>query len=415
MSRQKTHAYHLQLKTEGPVLAVDGFRAHGVHAGLKSSRKDVCLIVSDRPSVAAGVFTKNKFAAAPIHVTRAHVADGDVRAIVVNSANANACTGKQGLRDAVKMADTSAELLGLRADQVAVCSTGIIGEPLDMEKVLKGIHGAAEGLPNPDPVAAAEAITTTDSRRKMVHATVKVGDRTFHIGGIAKGSGMIHPNMATMLGFLVTDAPVGHQDLQDALANAADVSYNMISVDGDESTNDAVIMLANGAEGGQAITPDTVEWDGFTAALNAACQSLAKQIAADGEGASKLMEIVVAHAASRAEARDAARTIASSSLVKAAVHGGDPNWGRIVAALGQSRAFVDPDRVDVTYGPAEEAVAVLTQGTPCGLEAEERASKHIAGGTVRIVVDLGIGDYEATAWGCDLTPEYVTFNSAYTT
>lgn len=405
---------HIHKPDQAAILAVRGFRAHGVHAGIKKARRDVCLIVSDGPAVGAGVFTQSAFAAAPVQISRAHVATGDVRAIVCNAGNANACTGDKGLADAMRMADLSAALLNLEPQQIAVCSTGIIGTPLDMTKVEAGIYGAAAGLANPDASTAAEAILTTDSGVKATTYDIHAGARTFRVAGIAKGSGMIHPNMATMLGFLITDAPVGHEDLQDALTAATGVSYNMITVDGDTSTNDTVLVLANGAEGGAALTPDAPEWAAFQAGLNAACIDLAKQIAADGEGAGKLMEVTVTGAKSEQAARRAARTVAGSNLVKAAVHGGDPNWGRIVAALGRAEADVDPHKVTVSFGVGAQAVTVVEGGEPCD-GAKKAAALQLTGTEVVISISLGSGQAAATAWGCDLSPEYVTFNSAYTT
>ncbi|MFO1533487.1 MAG: bifunctional glutamate N-acetyltransferase/amino-acid acetyltransferase ArgJ, partial [Thermoplasmatota archaeon] len=310
---------------------VPGFQAQGVWAEIKKKRRDVALIVSDRPSKGAAVFTQNAFAAAPVLVSREHVENGDIRAIVVNAGNANACTGEQGLADARAMAAHAAAALGLSPDQFIVCSTGIIGRPLPLEKVLAGIDGCAAMLGDAVGGEAAEAITTTDSHPKHVFVEVRVdsgkGARTFHIAGIAKGAGMIHPNMATMLAFLVTDVPTNSTFLQANLREAVNATFNMITIDGDQSTNDTCAVIANGAVGGPAIRKGTVEAEAFQAGLQVACKALAKHIAGDGEGATSLMEVAVEGAATLADARTVARAVASSNLVKSALHGRDPNWG----------------------------------------------------------------------------------------
>lgn len=398
------------------ILTVRGVRAMGVHAGLKKDRPDVALIVSDGPATTlAAVFTQNAFAAAPVHLSRQHVADGDVRAIVVNSGNANACTGRQGLRDALQMARTTAEELGIRPDQVLVCSTGRIGIRMPMEKVEAGIRDCAGKLDSAVGGEVANAILTTDSGPKEASRTFTVGDQTCTVAGIAKGAGMIHPNMATMLGFLVTDATVPAPALRQALAHATDRSFNQISVDGDESTNDTAALMATGAAGTGELTPEHPDWDAFQDAVTGLCQDLAKRIAADGEGATKLVHVTVEGARSDTDARLVARAIGSSNLVKSAVHGSDPNWGRIVSAAGQTRVPIDPDIVDVHLGAPGDTVAVLTAGEPCPDETLEDARARMAGSDVAVHVHLHAGTGSGAAWGCDLTPDYVTFNSAYTT
>ncbi len=394
---------------------VPGILAQGVHANIKKKRRDVALIVSDRPSRGAAVFTQNAFAAAPVLLSRLHVQNGDVRAIVCNSGNANACTGEQGLADAKAMAEATGKALGIKADQVIVCSTGIIGRPMPIEKVLAGIDDAAQTLGNAKGGEAAEAITTTDSHPKTVFVEVKAQGRTFHVAGIAKGAGMIHPNMATMLSFLVTDAPLTGTLLQHQLKAAVDATYNMITIDGDQSTNDTVALLANGAEGGENLREGTVELEAFQAGLTMACRDLARQIAGDGEGATALLEVVVEGASTLEDARTIARAVCKSNLVKSALHGKDPNWGRVVAAVGACDAHVEAGRVSLWFESGNTSVPVLERGEPLPGNLLAQAADVLKAPEVRIRVHLGLGPYRAEAWGCDLSEEYVTFNSAYTT
>ncbi|MEA3202513.1 MAG: glutamate N-acetyltransferase / amino-acid N-acetyltransferase [Thermoplasmata archaeon] len=394
---------------------VPGFRAQGVWAQIKKKSKDVCLIVSDRPSKGAAVFTQNAFCAAPVTVSRAHVENGDIRAIVCNAGNANAVTGEQGLADARAMAAHAAKALGLSPDQFIVCSTGIIGRPLPLDKVRKGIDECARTLYQAEGGEAAEAITTTDSHPKHVFVQVEVGGREFHVAGIAKGAGMIHPNMATMLAFLVTDAPFNATLLQAQLKQAVDATFNMITIDGDQSTNDTCAIIANGAAGGPNLRKGTVEAEAFQAGLQLACKTLAKHIAGDGEGATSLLEVRVEGANTLADARTIARAVAKSNLVKSALHGKDPNWGRIVAAVGACGATVDPGKVSVRFESSQGSVPVMTSGEPLGGTSLKEANAVLQASEVRILVTLGLGEHSAEAWGCDLSEEYVTFNSAYTT
>jgi glutamate N-acetyltransferase/amino-acid N-acetyltransferase len=394
---------------------VPGFRAQGVWAQIKKKSKDVCLIVSDRPSKGAAVFTQNAFCAAPVLVSREHVENGDIRAIVCNAGNANAVTGEQGLADARAMAAHAAKALGLQPDQFIVCSTGIIGRPLPLDKVKHGIDACARTLYQAQGGEAAEAITTTDSHPKHVFVEVNVAGRQFHVAGIAKGAGMIHPNMATMLSFLVTDAPFNATYLQAQLKQAVDATFNMITIDGDQSTNDTCAIIANGAAGGPNLRKGTVEAEAFQAGLQLACKTLAKHIAGDGEGATALLEVRVEGANTLADARLIARSVAKSNLVKSALHGKDPNWGRIVAAVGACGALVDPSRVSVRFESAKGSVPVLAAGEPLGGASLKEANAVLQEPEVRILVQLGVGAHSAEAWGCDLSEEYVTFNSAYTT
>jgi glutamate N-acetyltransferase/amino-acid N-acetyltransferase len=394
---------------------VPGFRAQGVWAQIKKKSRDVCLIVSDRPSKGAAVFTQNAFCAAPVVVSREHVENGDIRAIVCNAGNANAVTGEQGMADARAMAAHAAKALSLQADQFIVCSTGIIGRPLPLDKVKHGIDECARTLLRAEGGEAAEAITTTDSHPKHVFVQVTVGGREFHIAGIAKGAGMIHPNMATMLSFLVTDAPFNATFLQAQLKQAVDATFNMITIDGDQSTNDTCAIIANGAAGGPNLRKGSAEAEAFQAGLQLACKTLAKHIAGDGEGATALLEVRVEGANTLADARTIARAVTKSSLVKSALHGKDPNWGRIVAAVGACGAQVDPGKVSVRFESSHGSVPVMTSGEPLGGASLKEANAVLQASEVRILVQLGMGPYAAEAWGCDLSEEYVTFNSAYTT
>jgi glutamate N-acetyltransferase/amino-acid N-acetyltransferase len=410
----KARPYTVALVPDRHLNHVPGFRAQGVWAQIKKKSRDVCLIVSDRPSKGAAVFTQNAFCAAPVLVSREHVENGDIRAIVCNAGNANAVTGEQGLRDAREMAAHAARALKLQPDQFIVCSTGVIGRPLPLDKVKAGIDECARTLDQATGGEAAEAITTTDSHPKPVFVQVDVAGRRFNIAGIAKGAGMIHPNMATMLAFLVTDAPITSSFLQASLKEAVNATFNMITIDGDQSTNDTCAIIANGAAGGPNLRKGTVEAEAFQAGLKEACKVLAKHIAGDGEGATALLEVRVEGASTLDDARTIARSVAKSNLVKSALHGKDPNWGRIVAAVGACGANVDPNRVSVRFESSLGSVPVLDEGEPLGTTLKD-ANAVLQAKEVRILVTLGLGPHAAEAWGCDLSEEYVTFNSAYTT
>lgn len=400
--------------TDGTLQEVPGFRTSGVHAGLKSSDRDVALIVCDRPASAAAVTTTNRVQAAPLTVTRDHLSDGRARAIVVNSAVANACTGPRGLEDAYAMAEVAADALDLAPQEVLVASTGIIGEPLPMETVEAGIADAADALETADPGDAAEAIMTTDTLPKQVLVEVATSQGPVRIGGLAKGSGMIHPDMATMLAFLGTDADLPPDLLEQELGDAVDETFNMITVDGDTSTNDMVAALASGASGVR-IQPGSDDLEAFRAGLEEACAELAKLICRDGEGAGTLLEVRVEGAAGDDDARRAAKAVAGSSLVKTAVFGADPNWGRILAALGYSGADLDPDAVDVTVANHVGEVRLVEAGRAVPDADGALAGEILAQDEVVVHADLGAGSADATAWGCDLSKEYVEINSAYRT
>lgn len=395
------------------VTAPQGFLAGAAAAGIRGrddGRLDVAVLCSQKPAVPAAVYTANRIQAAPLQVTRRHAAAGLMRAVVVNSGNANACTGPRGESDALAMAQAVAEVLHVPAQQVGVASTGVIGVPLPLDRVLQGARQAALSLSADGAERAARAILTTDTFTKQAAVTVEAGELGVTIGGMAKGSGMIHPNMATMLAFLTTDAIVDPGSWQRALRTVVNRTFNRITVDGDTSTNDMVLALANGARGGPPLTDASPSWPAFLAGLETVALSLARDIARDGEGATRLVEVVVRGAETEDEAAQAARAVAGSSLVKAAVHGADPNWGRILAALGRSGVPVDPDRTGVWIGPVQ--VAANGQGLPF---SEEEARAALRRDPVRLAVDLGRGRSEATAFGCDLTAGYVEINAAYRT
>ena len=397
-----------ELILSGGVSSASGFLAGAVHAGIKSTDElDLAILCSEVLCTAAGVFTTNQIKSAPIILSRRHIAKGQAQAVVVNSGCANACTGGQGLADALEMANLAAARLGLSPEHILVASTGVIGVPLPMDKIKTGIleikptRGGGQDF--------CRAMMTTDTRPKEIAVQVDAGGAKFTIGGAAKGAGMIHPNMATMLCFITSDAAVSAEFLPVALQKAIDCSFNMISIDGDTSPSDCAFLLANGLAGNEPIGFDN--GDAFQEALNAVCTHLAKSIARDGEGATKLIEITVQGAADQAGARQAARTITSSPLVKAAIHGNDPNWGRIVAALGRSGAAVSEDKLDVYLND----VCIMKQGRPTSFSKQEMISALSNSDDVLIRLCLNLGDGQATAWGCDLSEEYVRINSEYMT
>jgi len=397
----------------GGVTAPAGFTAAGVCADIKGkggTKKDVALLASRVPCTAAGVYTTNLVKAAPVLLTRERTEAGRLQAVVANSGNANACTGEQGLRDAAEMARLAAEALGISPELVGVASTGVIGVPLPMDRVAAGIAAAAAALSEAGGDDAALAIMTTDTFPKQTAVQVTIGGATVTIGAMAKGSGMIHPNMATMLGFVTTDADVDAAALRSALQEATERSFNMITVDGDTSTNDMVVVLANGLAGNPRITADSVHYREFADALAAVLIHLAKEIARDGEGATKLIEVRVKGAPTLADARKAARSVCGSNLVKAAVFGEDANWGRVLAALGYSGAQFDPAKVDLWLGD----VQMMRAGEPLAFD-EETAARVLSRKEVVFTADLHAGDAEATAWGCDLTYDYVKINGSYRT
>jgi glutamate N-acetyltransferase/amino-acid N-acetyltransferase len=412
----------------GAITRVPGFRASSAACGLKQSgQPDLALVVCDRAATAAGVFTTNAFRAAPVSYDAALLArrpPPQVRAVAANAGNANACTGEQGLRDAQRMAKLAESCLSLPPDSVLVMSTGVIGHLMPMDKVEQGIRAAAQGLSPRGGADAARAIMTTDLVPKEAYARVQVGDAGVAIGGMAKGSGMIHPALApltpeagpataphaTMLSVIVTDARVAADALQASLETAANASFNRITVDGDTSTNDTVLVLASGGAGGPELHVGSQGYDDFCTALTSVCTSLARQIARDGEGATRLVEIVVRGAASDTDAERAAKTIATSPLVKTAIFGADPNWGRILAAVGRSGAQVEPGRTSLWLG----GIRLVAGGMPLSFVAGE-ARSMLSSAEVSITVDLGLGAGRATVWTCDLSYKYVEINAEYHT
>ena len=397
----------IQLES-GNATSPKGFRAAGVHCGIKREKPDLALLVSDAAASVAGVFTTNKVKAAPVRYTQAAVARGRAQAIVVNSGNANACTGEPGLADAAEMARLAGTALDLDTDLVLVASTGVIGVPLPMEAIRDGIPRAAKALTS-DGRDAAEAIRTTDRFAKTAAVRLEIGGVTVTIGGMAKGAGMIHPNMATTLCFLTTDAALPPAVLRLALSRAVAESFNSITVDGDTSTNDTVLLLANGGAGGHPITNGS-ELTRFTAGLTAVASELAKMVVRDGEGATRLVAIEVSGALSNVEAHQAAMTVANSLLVKTALHGGEPNWGRILAALGRSGVEMAEEKTDVFFGDLEVVRGGLGVEGVWNAAAAALEEKEI---TVKI--RLGIGSGAARVWTCDLSEEYVRINGSYTT
>ncbi|SFT25691.1 bifunctional ornithine acetyltransferase/N-acetylglutamate synthase [Paenibacillus sp. BC26] len=399
---------------EGSVTTPKGFKAGGLHCGLKkTTRHDLGAIVCEVPAAAAGVYTTNVFQAAPIQVTRESIgAGGKLRAVIVNSGNANACTGKQGDADAYEMRSAFAEAIGVPAEQVAVASTGVIGELLKMDRVRGGIAELPARLAASYEAADdfCQAILTTDLVKKEVCVSVTVDGKVVHIAGASKGSGMIHPNMATMLGFVTTDAEIGSEALQTLLRQVTDVTFNMITVDGDTSTNDMLVAMASGFAGNEELHAGHHDYAAFADGLRYVCEVLAKAIARDGEGATKLVEVQVRGAESNDAAQAIAKTVIGSSLVKSAVFGADANWGRIIAAVGRAGVPVNPETVDIALGD----IVTLTQSRPIAFD-EEAALVYLKGDTVVIHVDLHMGEGVATAWGCDLTYDYVRINAAYRT
>ncbi|MFC4972373.1 bifunctional glutamate N-acetyltransferase/amino-acid acetyltransferase ArgJ [Paenibacillus sp. GCM10023248] len=397
---------------EGTVTTPKGFRAGGLHCGLKKTERfDLGAIVCDVPAAAAGVYTLNAFQAAPLRVTQESIAQGGkLQAMIVNSGNANACTGQQGEDDAYAMRAASAKALGVAEHHVGVTSTGVIGELLPMGKVLSGIEQLPQRIQADGGEDFCQAILTTDLVQKMTCVRLTVGGKEVHIAGAAKGSGMIHPNMATMLGFMTTDAPIESEHLQALLSRITDNTFNMITVDGDTSTNDMVVVMASGLAGGETLTPAHPDWEAFAAGFQYVGEYLAKAIARDGEGATKLIETTVIGAENDEAARKIVKSIIGSSLVKSAVYGADANWGRIIAAVGYSGQPVNVNTVDIRLGD----IAVLEQSRPVKFD-EEAALSYLKTDTIQIHVNLHMGAGKATGWGCDLTYDYVRINAAYRT
>ncbi len=399
---------------EGGVCAAKGFTASGVHAGIRKNRtkKDLALIYSQTKAACASVYTTNKVKGAPLTVTKNHIADGYAQAIICNSGNANTCNAN-GIEIAELTSKLLAKELGVSASDIVVASTGVIGQPLDITPIQKGIPALVKGLGN-NSEAAAEGIMTTDTKKKEIAVKFTVGGKECAIGGIAKGSGMIHPNMATMLVFITTDCKISPAMLQKALSSDIAETFNMVSVDGDTSTNDMVTVLANGEAGNAEITSEGEDFDCFMKALNTVTVFLCRKIAGVGEGATKLLECEVTGAKDKATAKTVAKSVICSSLVKAAMFGADANWGRVLCAIGYSGADVNVDGIDVCFKSKAGVIEVCKNGA--GIEfSEEKAKEVLSEEEIVISVALSDGSASSVAWGCDLTYEYVKINGDYRT
>ena len=402
-------------RIEGSVCAPKGYSAAGVHCGIRANqaKKDLALIVSDKIANAAAVYTSNLVKGAPLLVTKENLADGKARAVICNSGNANTCNAN-GIEVAETMAKLTGDVLGIPAGDVVVASTGVIGQPLPVERIEAALPDLA-GMLRPEGQAdAARAILTTDTVAKEVAVEFTLGGRTCRLGGIAKGSGMIHPNLATMLVFLTTDAAISSEMLHKALSEDVKNTFNMVSVDGDTSTNDMVSILANGLAGNAEITEDGADFAEFMKALNSVTVALCRMIAGDGEGATKLLSCIVTGAKDEPTAKTVAKSVICSSLTKAAMFGADANWGRVLCAIGYSGAGVDVSRVDVAFRSAKGVVEVCKMGAGV-VFSEEIAKQILLEPEIDILVELNDGEGSATAWGCDLTYDYVKINGDYRT
>ena len=399
---------------QGGVCAAKGFTANGVHCGIRKNKtkRDLALIVSETQASAAAVYTQNLVKGAPLTVTKNNIANGKASAVICNSGNANTCNAN-GIEIAEQTCELLANELGIDKTDVVVASTGVIGQPLNITPIANGIPELVKGLGAHSDLAC-EGIMTTDTRPKEIAFEFTVGGKACHIGGIAKGSGMIHPNMATMLVFVTTDCAISPKMLAKALSADVKDSFNMISIDGDTSTNDMVSVLANGMAGNEEITCDGADFDAFCEALNAVTVYLCRQIAADGEGATKLLECKVCGGKDETAAKTVAKSVICSSLFKAAMFGADANWGRVLCAIGYSGADVDVQKVGVSFRSAKGEITVCVNGA--GVEfSEEKAKEILLEKEIEILITLGDGNASATAWGCDLTYDYVKINGDYRT
>ena len=402
---------------QGGVCAAQGFRANGVHCGIRKNKikKDLALIVSDVPAASAAVYTTNLVKGAPLLVTKKHLSNGVAQAMICNSGNANTCNAN-GVEIAERMSELVAEITGIKKEDVIVASTGVIGQPLDITPIKAGLPSLVSGL-SADQLggrAAAEAIMTTDTISKEVAVEFEIGGKTCRLGGIAKGSGMIHPNMATMLVFITTDVSISSEMLAKALSSDIQKTFNMVSIDGDTSTNDMVSVLANGMAQNPKIVADGADFEIFMKALNTVTVQLCRLLAGDGEGATKLLECKVTGAESVAVAKTVAKSVICSSLLKSAMFGADANWGRVLCAIGYSGATLDVNKIDVAFRSAKGTVAVCKNGA--GIDFSEEIAKEILlENEIEILVSLGDGAFDSTAWGCDLTYDYVKINGDYRT
>ena len=400
---------------KGGVCAAKGYRANGIYCGIRRNRtkKDLSLIVSEKPASCAAVYTTNLVKGAPLTVTKQHLSDGVARAIICNSGNANTCNA-DGIYIAEEMCRMTAGALGIPDGDVVVASTGVIGQPLDLTPIKNGIPSLVAGLSDKGGDDAAEGIMTTDTIKKEAAVQFSIGGKTCVIGGMAKGSGMIHPNMATMLVFITTDAAISPEMLQKALGEDVGKTFNMISVDGDTSTNDMVVVMANGMAGNEQITEEGRAFSTFMKALNTVTVCLCRMIASDGEGATKLLECSVSGAPDIQTAKTVAKSVVCSNLTKAAMFGADANWGRVLCAIGYSGAPVKVDRIDVSFQSRAGVIKVCENGSGVAF-SEEEAKKILSEDEIGILVDLKDGESGSTAWGCDLTYDYVKINGDYRT
>ena len=403
-------------KIKGGVTAAEGFLAASTAAGIKyKDRKDMAMIYSVKPCVAAGTFTTNIVKAAPVKWDQEIVYKSPAaQAVVINAGIANACTGEEGLSYCKKTAEKTAELMGIAADSVLVASTGVIGKQLPIDRICQGVEAMTEklGADTKSGHEAALAIMTTDTHEKEVAVEFEIAGKKVTMGGMCKGSGMIHPNMCTMLSFVTTDAAISKELLQEALSQTVTDSYNMISVDGDTSTNDTCLVLANGMAENATIDKKGLEYDTFVAALSYVNETLAKMMAGDGEGATALFEVKIIHAASKEQAVTLSKSVVTSSLTKAAIYGHDANWGRILCAMGYSGAQFDPEQVDLYFESAAGKIAIIKDGVALDY-SEEEATKILSEKEVTAIADIKMGEAAATAWGCDLTYDYVKINADY--
>ncbi|MBQ8648970.1 MAG: bifunctional glutamate N-acetyltransferase/amino-acid acetyltransferase ArgJ [Clostridia bacterium] len=399
----------------GGVCAAKGFKANGVHCGIRKNRskRDLALIFSEVKANAAAVYTTNLVKGAPLLVTKKHLESGKAQAIICNSGNANTCNAN-GIEIAEQMSDLTAKALNIDADDIVVASTGVIGQPLEIAPIENGLPELVKGLDDNGSLSAAEAIMTTDTVDKQVAVEFSIGGKVCRMGGIAKGSGMIHPNMATMLVFITTDAAISSEMLSAALSSDITNTFNMVSIDGDTSTNDMVTVLANGLAGNKEISSFDDDYATFITALNTVTVNLCRMIAGDGEGATKLLECKVSGADNLGTAKTVAKSVICSSLLKAAMFGADANWGRVLCAIGYSKAEVDVTKIDVSFKSAKGEIAVCKNGA--GIDfSEEKAKEILLEKEIEILVDLNSGEYDSCAWGCDLTYDYVKINGDYRT
>ena len=400
---------------EGGVCAAKGFLANGIHCGIRKNRskRDLSLIYSEKKAAAAAVYTTNLVKGAPLKVTKNNIADGYAKAVICNSGNANTCNA-DGIEIAEKMCEILASELNISSKDIVVASTGVIGQPLDITPIKNGIPELVSGLGTDNSEAAAEGIMTTDTKLKQVAVKFQIDGKECTLGGIAKGSGMIHPNMATMLVFITTDCNISPEMLQKALSTDIKNTFNMVSVDGDTSTNDMVTVLANGMAENSLIDSENDAFNTFMKALNTVCVYLCRNIAADGEGATKLLECVVSGAKDDITAKTVAKSVICSSLTKAAMFGSDANWGRVLCAIGYSGAKVDVEKIDVSFKSSKGEIAVCKNGA--GIDfSEEKAKEILLEDEIDILINLNSGEFCSTAWGCDLTYDYVKINGDYRT